>query len=60
MPDLKKREFGILLILVLFTVFLGIYPSIILDSLHYAVNALLYTFNGTGNVTYNDGMTDVI
>jgi NADH-ubiquinone oxidoreductase chain 4 len=41
-PDLNKREFFMLLILVLFTIILGIYPSIILDSLHYYTFFLLY------------------
>ena len=42
LPDLNKREFGLLLILVLFAVILGIYPSIILDGLQYATSTLLY------------------
>jgi NADH-ubiquinone oxidoreductase chain 4 len=41
-PDLNKREFYILLILVLFTILLGIYPSAILDGLHYSVSSLIY------------------
>lgn len=41
--DLNKREFYILLTLVLFTVILGIYPSPILDGLHYSVSTLIYT-----------------
>ena len=41
-PDLTKREFYILLTLVVFTVFLGIYPSPILDGLHYSVSSLMY------------------
>jgi len=41
-PDLNKREFFMLLILVLFTIILGIYPSIILDGLHYYTFYLLY------------------
>jgi NADH-ubiquinone oxidoreductase chain 4 len=41
-PDLNKREFFMLLILVLFTIILGIYPSIILDGLHYYTFHLLY------------------
>src|ERR1700748_91663 len=41
-PDLNKREFFILVILVIFTVLLGIYPSIILDSLNYYTYNLLY------------------
>jgi len=41
--DLSKREFFILLTLVLFTVILGIYPSPILDGLHYSVSSLIYS-----------------
>jgi len=44
-PDLNKREFNMLLILVIFTVILGIYPSIILDGLHYYTYCLLFTVN---------------
>lgn len=40
--DLNKREFYILLTLVTFTVILGIYPSPILDGLHYSVSCLIY------------------
>ena len=42
-PDLNKREFIILLVLVLFTIVLGIYPSVILDGLHYSVSTLIYS-----------------
>jgi NADH-ubiquinone oxidoreductase chain 4 len=42
LPDLNKREFYILLTLVVFTVLLGIYPSFILDGLHYSVSCLTY------------------
>jgi NADH-ubiquinone oxidoreductase chain 4 len=41
-PDVNKREFIILFILVLFTIVLGIYPSIILDGLHYSLSSLIY------------------
>ena len=41
-PDIIKREFYILFILVVLTVILGIYPSIILDGLHYSVSSLIY------------------
>lgn len=41
--DLTKREFNILLVLVLFTVILGINPSFILDGLHYNVSSLIYS-----------------
>jgi NADH-ubiquinone oxidoreductase chain 4 len=41
--DLNKREFIILFILVIFTVLLGIYPSIILNTLDYSMNNLIYS-----------------
>ena len=41
-PDLNKREFYILLTLVVFTVMFGIYPAFILDGLHYSVSFLIY------------------
>jgi NADH-ubiquinone oxidoreductase chain 4 len=41
-PDLNKREFFMLLILILLTVIFGIYPSPILDGLHYSVSTLIY------------------
>jgi NADH-ubiquinone oxidoreductase chain 4 len=40
--DLNKREFYMLLTLVLFTVIFGIYPAPILDGLHYSVSSLIY------------------
>jgi NADH-ubiquinone oxidoreductase chain 4 len=46
-PDVNKREFVILLILVLFTVVLGVYPSPILDGLHYSISTLIYTTDMT-------------
>jgi len=42
-PDLNKREFYMLITLVIFTVVLGIYPAPILDGLHYSVSNLIYT-----------------
>ena len=42
-PDVNKREFFILLTLVIFTVVLGIYPAPILDGLHYSVSSLIYS-----------------
>jgi NADH-ubiquinone oxidoreductase chain 4 len=41
--DVSKREFFILLTLVVFTVVLGIYPAPILDGLHYSVSSLIYS-----------------
>jgi NADH-ubiquinone oxidoreductase chain 4 len=40
--DLTKREFFLLFTLAAFTVVLGIYPSIVLDGLHYSVTSLIY------------------
>ena len=40
--DVTKREFFLLFTLVGFTVILGIYPSIILDGLHYSVSNLIF------------------
>lgn len=42
MSDVNKREFILLLILVIFTVVLGIYPSLILNSLDYFMNSMIY------------------
>lgn len=41
-PDLNKREFYILFTLVALTIILGIYPSPLLDGLHYSVSSLIY------------------
>ena len=41
-PDLNKREFYILVSLVIITVGLGIYPAPVLDGLHYSVSSLIY------------------
>lgn len=41
--DVNKREFLLLLILVLFTIILGIYPSLILNLLDYSMNTLIFT-----------------
>jgi NADH-ubiquinone oxidoreductase chain 4 len=45
MPDLTKREFTVLLLLVIPTVFFGIYPGAILDAVHYSVSTLIYSFD---------------
>ena len=42
-PDLNKREFYMLLILVLFTVALGINPAPLLDGIHYSATTLIYS-----------------
>ena len=41
--DFNKREFYLLLTLVLFTVALGVYPASVLDGLHYSVTTLIYS-----------------
>jgi NADH-ubiquinone oxidoreductase chain 4 len=45
MPDVNKREFTILFTLVLFTVVLGIYPSIVIDGINYGLSTLIYSCN---------------
>ena len=40
--DVTRREFLLLFILTLFTVVLGIYPSLIIDGLQYSVSTLIY------------------
>src|SRR6201996_6924189 len=42
-PDLSKREFTILFILVVLTVAFGIYPIPILNGLHYSVSCLIFS-----------------
>lgn len=41
-PDLNKREFYMLITLVAFTIILGIYPSTILDGIHYSTSTLIF------------------
>ena len=41
--DVNKREFFILLTLVMFTIILGVYPAPVLDGLHYSVSSLIYS-----------------
>jgi NADH-ubiquinone oxidoreductase chain 4 len=41
--DVNKREFLLLLVLVVFTVIFGIYLSLILSSLDLSMNSLLYS-----------------
>ena len=44
-PDLNKREFMVLLTLVVPTIIFGIYPAVILDALHYSVTTLIYSLD---------------
>ena len=48
-PDLNKREFYILLTLVIFTVILGVYPAPVLDGLHYSVTTLIYSISSVAS-----------
>ena len=45
MPDLNKREFSMLLILILFTVLLGLYPAILLNGIHYSICNIVFNYN---------------
>ena len=40
--DINRREFMLLLPLLIGVVLLGIYPNVILDTLHFSVSTLLY------------------
>ena len=42
LPDLTKREFSILIALVIFTIIFGILPGPLLDGLHYSISSLIY------------------
>lgn len=43
--DLNKREFMVLLTLVVPTIVFGIYTAPILDAIHYSVSTLIYSFD---------------
>ena len=40
--DISRREFNLLITLLLPTVLLGIFPKVILDNLHFSISSLLY------------------
>ena len=42
LKDINRREFFLLLSLLIPTILLGIFPNVILDSLHLSVSTLLY------------------
>ena len=42
MIDVNKREFSILLLLVILTILFGVYPNLVLDGLHVNVSSLIY------------------
>jgi NADH-ubiquinone oxidoreductase chain 4 len=41
--DVTRREFNVLIALLIFTVILGIFPNLILNTLHLSVSSLLYS-----------------
>lgn len=41
MPDINRREFFVLLPLIIVSFILGIYPNVVLDSLHLGISSLL-------------------
>jgi NADH-ubiquinone oxidoreductase chain 4 len=41
--DINKREFYMVITLVIFTYILGVYPTPVLDGLHYSVSTLIYS-----------------
>lgn len=50
-PDLTKREFAILMSLVIPIILFGIYPAVILDGLHYSVSTLIYATDQFGDIS---------
>nr|QNH92690.1 NADH dehydrogenase subunit 4 [Wolfiporia cocos] len=44
MKDINRREFMLLIALLVPTLLLGIFPNVVLDSLHVSVSTLLYNF----------------
>jgi NADH-ubiquinone oxidoreductase chain 4 len=42
MKDISRREFNLLITLLLPTILLGIFPNVILDGLHFSISSLLY------------------
>jgi NADH-ubiquinone oxidoreductase chain 4 len=50
-PDLTKREFVLLISLIIPTILLGIYPSVILDGLHYSVSTLIYASDSVSDLS---------
>jgi NADH-ubiquinone oxidoreductase chain 4 len=54
-PDVTKREFMVLITLVIPTVLFGIYTAPILDAIHYSVSTLIYAFD-TNIMNINDSL----
>jgi hypothetical protein len=47
LKDINRREFFLLLSLLIPTIFLGIFPNVILDTLHLSVTSLLYEISSS-------------
>ena len=45
MPDITRREFFVVLPLIIVSFILGIYPNIVLESLHLGLSSLLISVN---------------
>jgi NADH:ubiquinone oxidoreductase subunit 4 (subunit M) len=50
-PDLTQREFVLLISLIIPTILFGIYPSVILDGLHYSVSTLIYASDSVSDLS---------
>ena len=52
MKDINRREFFLLLSLLIPTIFLGIFPNVILDTLHISVTSLLYEISSSTPIDF--------
>jgi hypothetical protein len=50
--DINRREFFLLLSLLIPTIFLGIFPNVILDTLHISVTSLLYEISSSTPIDF--------
>jgi hypothetical protein len=53
MPDITRREFFVMLPLIIVSFILGIYPNIVLESLHLGISSLLINVNTPQDIIYN-------
>ena len=58
--DLTKREFFMLFVLAFLTVLLGIYPSVILDGLHFSTSNLIYGSTESFTINSTSGSSGYI
>ena len=45
LKDITRREFVVLITLLIPTIILGVYPNILLDSLHFSVTTIIYNIS---------------